>query len=208
MKILSIEPNKNKRNKKNKIILDNDTFFYLYDSEIKKLNLNEESEIDSVLYDTIFEEYLFARAKKKALAILDKTMSSKEQIRTKLRRNDFGDDVIDKVIELLEEYNLLNDYEYAKAYIESYKNKKSIRELKIELQKRGIDKDIIEELVSEIDDTELELANIEKIVRKYRDAEGNIPVEKHNKIKASLYRKGYKLDNILKVIKENTDDYY
>ena len=58
----------------------------------------------------------YNRAKKKALAILDKTMSSKEQIRTKLRRNDFCDEVIDKVISLLEEYNLLNDYEYAKVH--------------------------------------------------------------------------------------------
>ena len=200
MKILSIEPNSSKKNKKNKITLDNDTFFYLYDSELKKLDLHEESEIDSVLYNVIFEEYLFARAKKKALAILDKTMSSKEQIRTKLRRNDFGDDVIDKVIELLEEYNLLNDYEYTRAYISSYQNKKSLRELKFELQKRGIDRDIIEELISNIDSSEIEIANIEKIVRKYRDANGNIPIEKRQKVMASLYRKGYDKNNILKVI--------
>lgn len=200
MKIISIEPNSNKKNKKNKILLDNDTFFYLYDSEIKKLDLHEKNEIDPVLYNVIFEEYLFARAKKKALAILDKTMSSKEQIRTKLRRNDFCDEVIDKVISLLEEYNLLNDYEYAKAYISSYQNKKSIRELKFELQKRGIDRDIIEELVSNIDSSEMEIANIEKIVRKYRDSEGNIPIEKRQKIMASLYRKGYDKNNILRVL--------
>ena len=125
---------------------------------------------------------------------------SKEQIRTKLRRNDFGDNVIDKVIALLEEYNLLNDYEYAKAYISSYQNKKSIRELKFELQKRGIDRDIIEELVSNIDSSEMEIANIEKIVRKYRDSEGNIPIEKRQKIMASLYRKGYDKNNILRVL--------
>lgn len=200
MKIISIEPNSNKKNKKNKILLDNDTFFYLYDSEIKKLDLHEKNEIDPVLYNVIFEEYLFARAKKKALAILDKTMSSKEQIRTKLRRNDFCDEVIDKVISLLEEYNLLNDYEYAKAYISSYQNKKSIRELKFELQKRGIDRDIIEELVSNIDFSEMEIANIEKTVRKYRDSEGNIPIEKRQKIMASLYRKGYDKNNILRVL--------
>ena len=200
MKIISIEHNSNKKNKKNKILLDNDTFFYLYDSEIKKLDLHEDSEIDEVLYNVIFEEYLFARAKKKALAILDKTMSSKEQIRTKLRRNEFSDDVINKVIELLEEYNLLNDYEYARAYIASYQNKKSMRELKFELQKRGIDRDIIEELVSNIDSSEMEIANIEKIVRKYRDSEGNIPIEKRQKIMASLYRKGYDKNNIIRVL--------
>ena len=202
MKILSIEPSSNKKNRKNKITLDNDTFFYLYDSEIKKLDLYEDCEIDSFLYNVIFVEYLFARAKKKALAILDRTMSSKEQIRTKLRRNDFGDDVINKVIELLEEYNLINDYEYARAYIVSYQNKKSVRELKFELQKRGIDRDIMEELLSNLDSSEIEIANIEKIVRKYRDADGKIPVEKRQKVMASLYRKGYDKNNILKVLEK------
>ena len=129
-------------------------------------------------------------------------MSSKEQIRTKLRRNDFGDDVINKVIELLEEYNLINDYEYARAYIVSYQNKKSVRELKFELQKRGIDRDIMEELLSNLDSSEIEIANIEKIVRKYRDADGKIPVEKRQKVMASLYRKGYDKNNILKVLEK------
>lgn len=199
MIIISIEPQKSK---KNKITLDNDKYFYLYDSEIKKLDLHENDEIDDVLYDTIFEEFLFARAKKKALAILDKTISSKEQLRTKLRRNDFGDDVIDKVINLLVEYNLLNDVDYAKSYIASFKNKKSIRELKYELQKRGISKEIITSIIEDIDDKELEVANIEKAIRKYRDSEGNIPVEKRQKIMASLYRKGYAKDNIMKVLGE------
>lgn len=197
MIIISIEPQKSK---KNKVTLDNDKYFYLYDSELKKLDLHENDEIDDVLYDTIFEEFLFARAKKKALAILDKTISSKEQLRTKLRRNDFTDEVIEKVITLLVEYNLLNDLDYAKSYIASYKNKKSIRELKFELQKRGISKDIINDLIETIDDRELEVSNIEKVVRKYRDGEGNIPPEKRQKVMASLYRKGYAKDNILKVL--------
>ena len=75
-----------------------------------------------------------------------------------------------------------------------------MRELKVELQKRGIDREIIDELLSEIDSSELEIANIEKIVRKYRDSEGNIPIEKRQKIMDSLYRKGYDKNNILRVL--------
>ena len=68
------------------------------------------------------------------------------------------------------------------------------------MQKRGISKDIIEILMTDMDNTDIEIANIEKIIRKYRDGEGNIPKEKKQKIMASLYRKGYSMDNILKVL--------
>ncbi len=201
MRIISIEPlNK----KKNKVTLDDRSSFYLYDSEIKKLNLSEDMDIDKKLYNVIFEEYLFARAKKKALAILEKSMNTRKQLRDKLKRSDYNEDVINKVLVLLEEYNLINDYDYAKAYISSYKSKKSVRVLEFDLEVKGVDRNIIKELISELDTEDMELKNIEKFVKRHRDAEGNIPEEKRSKLMTSLYRKGYKVDNIKKVI----DDIY
>lgn len=201
MKIISIEPLKSK---KNKITLEDRSTFCLYDSEIKKLNLEEDMDIDKELYDTIFNDFLYARAKKKALAILERAINTKKQLREKLKRNDFNDNVIDKVMDLLEEYNLINDYEYAKAYINTYSSKKSVRVLEFDLEVKGVDRNIIKELINEIDVEVVELMNIEKFVSKYRDAEGNIPYEKRSKIMTSLYRKGYKNENIKKVL----DDVY
>lgn len=201
MRIISIEPlNK----KKNKIILDDRSSFCLYDSEIKKLNLSEDMDINVQLYNVIFEEFLFARAKKKALAILEKSMNTRKQLKDKLKRNDYNEDVINKVIALLEEYNLVNDYDYAKAYISSYKNKKSVRVLEFDLEVKGVDRNIIKELISELDVDDVELKNIEKFVQRHRDTEGNVPEEKRSKLMTALYRKGYKVDNIKKII----DDIY
>ena len=63
--------------------------------------------------------------------------------------------------------------------------------------------EIIDKIIYDLKYTDLsflEIANIEKIVRKYRDSEGNIPIEKRQKIMASLYRKGYDKNNILRVL--------
>lgn len=201
MRIVSIESVKSK---KNKITLDDRRTLYLYDSEIKKLNLVEDMNIDNDLYSVIFEDYLVARAKKKALAILEKAMNTKCQLRDKLKRNDYNEDVINIVMGFLEEYNLINDYDYAKAYINSYSNKKSVRVLEFDLEVKGVDRNIIKELIGELDTEDIEIRNIEKFVSRYRDAEGNILQEKRNKLKSSLYRKGYKVDNIKRVI----DDIY
>jgi hypothetical protein len=98
----------------------------------------------------------------------------------------------------------LYDYDYAKAYISSYKNKKSVRVLEFDLELKGFDRNIIKELISELDVDDVELKNIEKFVQRHRDTEGNVPEEKRRKLMTALYRKGYKVDNIKKII----DDIY
>ena len=107
MRVINIEKLKNR---KNKVILDNGEILYLYNSEIIKLGLDIDSNIDDDLYEVIIRDYIFARAKKKALAILERSMNSVYQIRTKLKRADYSDKVIDDVIHFLEYYNFVDDY--------------------------------------------------------------------------------------------------
>ncbi len=58
--------------------------------------------------------------------------------------------VIDVVIEALKKKGLLNDLEFAKAWVEARRKskQKGIRAIKAELFQKGIDKEIIEEVVS------------------------------------------------------------
>ncbi len=187
------------KNRKNKVTMDTGDVLYLYNSELKKLGLDIDSVISEDFYELIISEYIFARAKKKALAILERSINSKHQIRTKLRRSDYNDDVIDKVIEFLEEYKFVDDFLYSKIYVEANGSRKSRLELKMELKKRGIDNDIIQAVFEEITDDSEELA-VRKFIRKYQDAQGNIPEEKKMKALSALYRKGFNKDIIRKVI--------
>ena len=187
------------KNRKNKVILDNGEVLYLYNSELKKLGLDIDSSISDEFYELIIRDYIFARAKKKALAILERAINSKHQVRTKLRRADYTEQVIDKVMEFLEEYNFVDDYVYSKVYIEANCNRKSKLELKMELKKRGIDNDIIQTIFEELSDDSEENA-VRKFIRKYQDAQGNIPEDKKMKALSALYRKGFDRDVIRKVI--------
>jgi regulatory protein len=187
------------KNRKNKVIMDTGDILYLYNSELKKLGLDIDSDISDDFYELIMREYIFARAKKKALAILERSINSKHQVRTKLKRADYNDYVIDKVIEFLEEYKFVDDYLYAKIYFEANSSRKRSLELKMELKKRGIDNDIIQTVFEEISDDSEELA-VRKFIRKYQDAEGNIPEEKKIKALSALYRKGFNKDIIRRVI--------
>ena len=196
MRVINIEKLKNR---KNKVILDNGEILYLYNSEIIKLGLDIDSNIDDDLYEVIIRDYIFARAKKKALAILERSMNSVYQIRTKLKRADYSDKVIDDVIHFLEYYNFVDDYLYGKMYIESNRARKSTMELKMELKKRGIDSSIVKELLDHTDD-EYELQAIKKYIKKYQNADGSIPEEKKIKALSALYRKGFSKNLINKVI--------
>ncbi|MBE5935666.1 MAG: regulatory protein RecX [Lachnospiraceae bacterium] len=192
------------KNRKNKVILDNGETIYLYNSELRKLGLDIDSNITEEMYELIMSEYIFARAKKKALAILERSINSKHQLRTKLKRADYNDNIIDKVMGFLEEYNFVDDYMYSKIYIEANSSRKSKLELKMELKKRGIDNDIIQSIFEEMSDDSEELA-VRKFVRKYQDADGNIPDEKRMKALSALYRKGFNKDIIRKVIDVDYD---
>ena len=189
------------KNRKNKVILDNGEVLYLYNSEIKKLGIDIDFLISDDMYELIIREYIFARAKKKALAILERSINSKYQVRTKLRRADYSDAIIDKVMAFLEEYNFVDDYLYSKIYIESNCKRKSKLELKMELKKRGIDNDILQAIFEELADDNEEIA-IRKFIRKYQDAEGNIPQEKKMKMLSALYRKGFDREVICRVTGE------
>ena len=192
------------KNRKNKVILDNGDSLYLYNSEIKKIGIDIDFEIDDNLYELIIRDYIFARAKKKALAILERSMNSVYQIRTKLKRADYSDEVINEVIKFLQYYNFVDDHLYAKMYIESNRSRKSSLELKMELKKRGIDNDIIKELLDDSNE-EYELQAIKKFIRKYQDANGTIPDEKKMKAVSALYRKGFSKNLINKVLDMDYD---
>jgi regulatory protein len=138
-----------------------------------------------------------------ALSLLDKKPYSISQIKDKLKKKNFNDDIIEKVINDLLRVNLLNDYEFAKDWIETRKKSKKlgIIRLKNELQKRGIEESVIEQSIkdSNLDKDEfteaLKLAN--KIFLKYKNIDAN---KMKYKISGFLQRRGYSDEIIEEVI--------
>ncbi|OOB77597.1 MAG: hypothetical protein BEN19_01720 [Epulopiscium sp. Nuni2H_MBin003] len=114
---------------------------------------------------------MLEEAKNKALDYIAYSPRTKKQVIEKLAYYD--DDIIRQVIDFLEEYNYINDVNYAQNYLEHQLtiNNKSIRKIKQELYFKGIDKIDIEE-----EHIKLELENISKVLDKldYKTQDKNI----------------------------------
>ena len=103
---------------------------------------------------------------------------------------------IDRIIAKLEEKNYLNDARFAEYYVENRFVKKgvSLKRLKMELMKKGVSKEIIEEVLADTDrnDTEELKKMILKKRSKYPDDE---------KLTQYLCRQGFQYDLVREMIR-------
>ncbi|MBO5082728.1 MAG: regulatory protein RecX [Lachnospiraceae bacterium] len=121
------------------------------------------------------------------------------EIRSKLRGDGYPENVIKIAVEYLYSFHYLDDARYAEAYYRSRCVRKSKKQIIMELQQKGVNKElIIDTLESVCSDSpeEDELQCISKLLakRKYNDNEADIT--EREKVKAYLFRKGFQIDNI------------
>ena len=141
----------------------------------------------------------FDSAKTKVLKYILYKKRSEGEIRKKFATT-FDEDLLEDVIEYLKEADYINDKEYIRKTINNFMTLKnlSIRELKVKLLTKGLDKNDIEDYFYE---NREELEDYEK-----KSAE-NIFYKKSSsleeqEIKQYLLKKGYKMDNINKALEE------
>ena len=204
MIISSIEEIKVGR-RKNKIayqIYADETYlFLLYSQDLRQYELEEGTLITPRLYERIVEETVFRRAKQKALATLKRTDKTEHEIRIKLKEAYYTKEIIDMTIYYLKNYNYINDDTYASNYVRFHKLSKSKFAIKIKLLQKGINKEVLEEIIfneySNIDDdNDPEMIAIQRAVyKKYPDI-SCLSWEEKQKLISSLYRKGFDLDKV------------
>ena len=106
---------------------------------------------DDELYELI-ETSKYNRAKEKALYLIEYRSRTKKELYDKLVVL-FGENASERAIERLEELGLINDEKYAREYAEVLLERKgfSRQRAEFELMKKGIDKDVIEEILDELE---------------------------------------------------------
>ena len=187
-----IEVNK----KRSKVFLDEDFAFVLYKGELHHYGIEAGAEISEETYEEIMKEVIIRRAKLRAMHLLESGDRTEKEMREKLR-NDYPQAAIDAAVEYVKSYRYINDSEYARRYVEANKGKKSARMLSMQLEQKGIEREVIEELMSQTEDMEEE--QIRKYVgQKFTQGESPDPAKKQKAI-AALMRKGYAYEKIRKV---------
>ena len=113
--------------------------------------------------------------------------------------------VIDATIETLKKKGMVNDLEFAKALVEARRKsrQKGIRAIKSELFQKGIDKEIIEKVISdtryEISEEELAKQALEKKIKYWKNLD---PKKLYQKSIEFLLRKGFDYEVVKSVIEK------
>ncbi len=185
--------------KKNKWFYDcfiNDAFaFTLSQSELNRLQLKVGMTLSQEVLESIYNKYVFKRAKKKAVSLLKRKDRTKYEIESKLKEARFNDYVIQSVIDHLKSNHLINDKKYFENYVSYYKTKKSLKKIQYDLRLKGIKREYLE-MIGDL------YQNEESTAYKLLDKKYNIEVDTKEKMMAYLIRKGFKYDSAKKVVEQ------
>ncbi|MEG0961627.1 MAG: RecX family transcriptional regulator [Lachnospiraceae bacterium] len=129
--------------KRIRIELEDARVFVLYKGEARGRNLKEGEELSPEAYESIQKEILVKRACKRVMFLLEKMNRTESQLRDKLRQGFYQEEVIDQAIEYVKGYHYVDDSRYAMNYVRYQKERKSKRQIEMELRKKGIEKAVI-----------------------------------------------------------------
>lgn len=184
--------------RRSKVILEEDFTLVLYRGEIRKFGIEEGKPLSEETYQVILKEVLFKRARERVLFLLKSSDKTEQELRRKLKDGGYPKEAADYAIDFLKKHNFINDQDYGRRYVEFNSGRKSERQIRYELQRKGLDKEVIQELLSEqpVD----EVAQIQNYVKKKCLNPEEMDFKQRSKMMAALGRKGFSYDAISRVL--------
>ncbi len=186
--------------KKNKFIITTDTnkTFSLEYDDYEKFNIHKDMEIDEKLNEHLLYTSNFSEALEVSLNFLSYKLRSEKELITKLKSKKYSEEIIDSVISKLKDLDLIDDYYYAKTFINDRLNLTNYSKKRImnDLYLKGIDKKIYADYLDEVLDFDVEFENAKKIVDK-KINQWQLKYEGFalkNKIVSFLIQKGFSYD--------------
>lgn len=185
--------------KRQKIILEDGICFCLYKGEIKRLELELNTEMTEEKCQKV-EEILQKRARERALHLLKDMDKTEHEISEKLRMGFYPKEIIENTIAYLKSYHYIDDYRFALQYTQQKKSKLSYRQLVQKLTQKGISREILNQILDEKEDGELEA--LDKLLRRKNIDFSVISREEKQKLYTYFIRRGFSYENIVKKINE------
>ena len=134
---------------KYKVYVDGQFAFILYKGELSRFHIAEDQELSQESYEKIRTEVILKRAKLRAMHLLNDMWRTEAQLREKLTRNEYPADIVEAAISYVKSFGYINDYEYARSFIESRKERKRRREIYMQLVGKGVSRELIDEAFEE-----------------------------------------------------------
>ena len=198
--ITSIKPQKN--NKRVNIYLDYEFAFGLDLENFVKFHLKVDQELDEKQINKIIKEAEFKKILDKLLNFATLRPRSEKEIKDYLKRKKSPESITEELFKRLNSLELIDDTEFARWWVEQRQSfsPKTKRVLSNELKIKGIDREIIKEILEETEIDEVKLSK-ELIRNKMYKWERFDPKIKKQKISQYLVVKGFGWNVIQDVLK-------
>lgn len=186
---------------KYKLYLENDDILTLYEEVILNNDLILKKEINDTKISYLIGENNKYNAYELALKYISVRLRSKKEVDIYLSKKDILKDDINFALERLEKEGYLNDFRFAKSYLNDnvLLSSKGPNKIKNELVKIGISNDIINRVFNDVDYCYIEAKLYNLVEKKLRIKKGSIYQVKV-KLLSYFLNLGYDKDMILKVI--------
>lgn len=201
MQILSVEPF---RKKKILITFDNEQKLVLYLAEAKRYGLREGACLSEETYEALIEEVLIPRGRRRVLHLLEAMDRTETSLRQKLKESFFPEEVIEDAIAYGKKFHYIDDERYLRNYLSGQLKKKSIRQVEIELERKGIDRSRIQPAMEGIrtDSPEMETETACRLLEK--KLKGATEETAIVKARQYLFRKGFSYGVIEQAVRSVT----
>ena len=148
---------------------------------------------------------LIKRAKHRALYLLERADRTEQELRSKLERN-YEPEIVEEAIAYVRQYHYIDDKRYAANYLGGRGKLKSRRQVEQELlYKKGIAKDVLEEVFSEADPQDER-----ELIRRWMGKKQIVPQdatrEELRRFYLFLARRGFQSEDILHELRRQEGD--
>ena len=202
MRITALEPQMNNPERIN-LFVDGRFLMGVNAAIVLKMELRLEEELLPDQLEQLRSEEVEQQAVDRALNFLSYRPRSREEVRRYLRRKETSPEIIETALARLDRLDFINDRTFAGFWIDSRENfsPRGARALKNELRMKGVERDVVDELVNDDQDEERAM----RAGRKKARSLVNIPdidyATFRNRLGSFLQRRGFGYQIVTKTVR-------
>lgn len=132
--------------------IDGQPAFVLYKGELSRCHIEKGRGISPETYREITEEILPKRAKMRAMHLLEQGDRTRRGLEDKLLKSGYPPHAAEEALAYVESFHYIDDKRYALSYILSQKDKKGKTRIQMELRRKGVSQEDIDQAFSETEE--------------------------------------------------------
>ena len=203
MRITALEPQMNNPDRIN-LFVDGRFLMGVNAVIVLQMGLSLEQELSPEQLEQLHSEEIEQRAVDRALNYLSYRPRSREEVRRYLRRKETPPEIIETALARLDRLDFVNDRTFAGFWIDSREHfsPRGARALKNELRMKGVERDVVDELVNDDQDEERALRAGRKKAMTLVNTPNIDYVTFRNRLGSFLQRRGFGYQVVTRTVRE------